>query len=88
MRKFGGKVTRYPFIYFVFFYSLTAEVRQKMELLMDHLLICQTGVMQVLILILKRRLYKVLKNRAEEVVEFVRFAHCFVRLSAVEVNTF
>ena len=77
VRKFGGKVTRYPFIYFVFFYSLTAEVRQKMELLMDHLLICQTGVMQVLILILKRRLYKVLKNRAQEVVEFVRFAHCW-----------
>ena len=70
-------MTRYPFIYFVFFYSLTAEVRQKMELLMDHLLICQTGVMQVLILILKRRLYKVLKNRAQEVVEFVRFAHCW-----------
>ena len=48
-----------------------------MELLMDHLLICQTGVMQVIILILKRRLYKVLKNRAQEVIEFGRFAHCW-----------
>ena len=48
-----------------------------MELLMDHLLICQTGVMQVIILILKRRFYKVRKNRAQEVVEFVRFAHCW-----------
>lgn len=32
-----------PFLYS----NQTAVERQKMELLMDHLLICQTGVMQV-----------------------------------------
>ena len=29
MRKFGGKVTRYPFIYFVFFFTINSRGQAK-----------------------------------------------------------